>query len=98
MTSIPASRSARATTLAPRSWPSRPGFAIRTRIFFAMGPASIQKGLLPDPEDLPHHVADLAERRPRPDRVRDERHTVSVPLACLRERIEGLPGIFPVPV
>src|SRR3954468_24349946 len=32
MPSIPASRSAAATTLAPRSWPSRPGLATRTRI------------------------------------------------------------------
>src|SRR3954447_15981299 len=32
MTSIPASRSARATTFAPRSWPSRPGLATTTRI------------------------------------------------------------------
>src|SRR4249920_357636 len=32
MTSTPASRSARATTLAPRSWPSRPAFATITRI------------------------------------------------------------------
>jgi hypothetical protein len=31
MTSNPASRSVRATILAPRSWPSRPGLAIRTR-------------------------------------------------------------------
>src|SRR6476469_10789509 len=34
MTSIPASRSDRAMILAPRSWPSRPGFATTTR----MGP------------------------------------------------------------
>src|SRR3954470_8634463 len=33
MTSIPASRSARAMILAPRSWPSRPGLATTTRIF-----------------------------------------------------------------
>src|SRR5205823_3071793 len=33
MTSIPASRSALAMIFAPRSWPSRPGFAITTRIF-----------------------------------------------------------------
>src|SRR5256885_10779192 len=33
MTSMPASRSARAITFAPRSWPSRPGFATNTRIF-----------------------------------------------------------------
>src|SRR3990170_8522140 len=32
MTSIPASRNALAMILAPRSWPSRPGFAITTRI------------------------------------------------------------------
>src|SRR6185437_6935348 len=32
MTSMPASRNARATTLAPRSCPSRPGFATTTRI------------------------------------------------------------------
>src|SRR4051812_48520753 len=32
MTSMPASRSARATTLAPRSWPSRPGLATTTRM------------------------------------------------------------------
>src|SRR5262245_56422984 len=31
MTSQPASRSAPAMTLAPRSWPSRPGLAISTR-------------------------------------------------------------------
>src|SRR6476620_4334442 len=33
MTSMPASRRARAMILAPRSWPSRPGFATTTRIF-----------------------------------------------------------------
>src|SRR5665213_2237891 len=33
MTSMPASRSARAMILAPRSWPSRPGLATTTRIF-----------------------------------------------------------------
>src|ERR1700712_2969712 len=38
MTSMPASRSARAMTLAPRSWPSRPGFAMTTRILPAIAP------------------------------------------------------------
>src|ERR1700730_7252182 len=33
MTSMPASRKERAITLAPRSCPSRPGFATSTRIF-----------------------------------------------------------------
>src|SRR3712207_2959611 len=40
MTSIPASRSARAMIFAPRSWPSRPGFATTTRIFLVLVPAS----------------------------------------------------------
>src|SRR5271167_895389 len=35
MTSMPASRRARAIIFAPRSWPSRPGLAISTRIFFS---------------------------------------------------------------
>src|SRR5579863_5579420 len=38
MTSMPASRSARATTLAPRSCPSSPGFAMRTRIGVPLAP------------------------------------------------------------
>src|SRR3954454_7763889 len=33
MTSMPASRSARAMIFAPRSWPSRPGFATRILSF-----------------------------------------------------------------
>src|SRR5438132_1238391 len=37
MTSMPASRRARAITLAPRSWPSRPGLATRTRILRSEG-------------------------------------------------------------
>src|SRR5713226_8253651 len=36
MTSMPASRNARAITFAPRSWPSRPGLATRTRIFCSL--------------------------------------------------------------
>src|SRR5919202_3438496 len=37
MTSMPASRSARAMIFAPRSWPSRPGLATTTRIERAVG-------------------------------------------------------------
>src|SRR4051794_32871398 len=36
MTSMPASRSVRAMIFAPRSWPSRPGFATTTRILRLM--------------------------------------------------------------
>src|SRR6476620_6253063 len=41
MTSMPASRSARAMIFAPRSWPSRPGLATTTRILRAM-PGSLE--------------------------------------------------------
>src|SRR3990170_5897433 len=41
MTSMPASRRKRAMTLAPRSWPSRPGLAISTRIFFSVTESSL---------------------------------------------------------
>src|SRR5688572_7119615 len=45
MTSKPASRSARATILAPRSWPSRPGLATTTRILRSViiGTPSLQE-------------------------------------------------------
>src|SRR3954466_13285660 len=44
MTSMPASRSARATTLAPRSWPSRPGLATTTRMRLAELVTRVSKG------------------------------------------------------
>src|SRR5215468_3400586 len=66
MTSKPASDSARATTLAPRSWPSRPGFPtrIRTLRLSAMVPSQL---LARDDDAL--HLAralggeELADRR-----------------------------------
>src|SRR5947207_747851 len=42
MTSMPASRNARAMIFAPRSCPSRPGFAITTRIVRAMPRGSLE--------------------------------------------------------
>src|SRR3954471_9564782 len=44
MTSMPASRRARAMILAPRSWPSRPGLATTTRIFWVVLGADIGEG------------------------------------------------------
>src|SRR5689334_8711284 len=77
MTSIPASRRARAMIFAPRSCPSRPGFAITTRI--VPGTSAEYRGA-PDRHRL---VAGLAEpgkrafrvhapggRVPRPPRLR----------------------------
>src|SRR5919201_6529528 len=52
MTSKPASRRARATTLAPRSWPSSPGLATTTRMRpCAMRPSALS--LPPGPAPVP---------------------------------------------
>src|SRR3954454_24467670 len=59
MTSIPASRSARAMTFAPRSCPSRPGFATSTRIFLSL---MLEGGLLVESVNVAQRVADFAER------------------------------------
>src|SRR5678809_465596 len=58
---MPASRSARATTLAPRSCPSRPGLAMRTRMRCAGEADAIQRAVyhcgpapMPEPERTPY--------------------------------------------
>ena len=85
MTSMPASRSARAMTFAPRSCPSRPGFAITTRIFFAIraavyGREADRRGLEPRVAEprrrairLPRRGAGPAPARLRPGRARTAR-------------------------
>src|SRR3954466_12097919 len=70
MTSMPASRKARATTFAPRSWPSRPGFAIRTRS------GSDNQRLLEHAELGAQHVHHLAERAVRERALDEVRHQV----------------------
>src|SRR5262245_4566089 len=85
---MPASRSARATTFAPRSWPSSPGLATSTRILrvpgcFAAGsvvPAPVMSsengrfGVLAP--DLAQRVAHLAQRRVGPRGLEDRVHQV----------------------
>src|SRR5438105_10677774 len=80
MTSMPASRSARAITLAPRSCPSRPTLAMTTRVLRAIGAAvygraSDRRGLL----------SRLAEPRRRPVRL-PRRGRWPPPAARLRAR------------
>src|SRR6266446_9124310 len=58
---MPASRSARAIILAPRSCPSSPGFAIKTRIFFSGMKRSGDGDFFVGAEDFAHGVADFAE-------------------------------------
>src|SRR5262245_65782232 len=83
MTSIPASCSARAMNLAPRSCPSKPGLATRTRMRWPESlnlvyPAlrSHHDVLAKLSERVPQHVADFAERDPRVDAVHDGRHHI----------------------
>src|SRR5947208_2594117 len=49
---------------------------------------SIEERFLVGAEDFAHHVADLAERRLRPDRVKEERHRIVVRFARLPEAVE----------
>src|SRR5450759_5424210 len=78
MTSMPASIKALARTLAPRSCPSRPGFATRTLILSSMV-SSLERRVRPIfAEHGAQHVADFAEGRVCVDRVDDCRHQVCI--------------------
>src|SRR5450756_2922572 len=81
MTSMPASMKALSRTLAPRSFPSRPGSATRTLIFASMV-SSLERRVRPIlAEHGAQHVADFAESRVYVDRVDDCRHQVCI-TAC----------------
>src|SRR5579862_4705421 len=85
MTSIPASRSARAMTFAPRSWPSSPGFAITTLSFLIDRQSAVrnpQSAMSYDgyflvlAPDVPERVAHFADRRVGAHGLEDRRHDV----------------------
>src|SRR6266446_4442678 len=86
MTSMPASRRARAMTFAPRSCPSSPGLAITTlslRTFNLQSAiCNLQSAILNDRHFhvfAPHfteRVAHLADRRVSPDGVENREHHV----------------------
>src|ERR1700730_2026913 len=86
MTSIPASRSARAITLAPRSCPSSPGLATNTRIglFIQSDRARFPIGA----EHIPQSVTDFTERRVSADSVQNVRHRVLRTLGRAPQGIE----------
>src|SRR4029078_766903 len=104
MTSIPASRSARAMTFAPRSWPSRPGFAITTRILFVIQQLNTRDSSLgilhvalrssddcflrPFPPPFPQHIAHFSERGVRANGIEDWRHQVVRSGGCAAHRLE----------
>src|SRR4030042_2950124 len=83
MTSMPASRSARQMTLAPRSWPSRPGLAIRTLVFFSVISSSTRPGskrhrLLVFSVDVFQGIHDFSQGRIVLDGLQEKRHEVEV--------------------
>src|SRR5688572_6050657 len=89
MTSMPASRNARAMTFAPRSWPSSPGLAITTRIFRIWSVRRLnERDFLVFPPDLPEGVAHLADRRIRAHAVEERIHRVVAAARRLLQRIE----------
>src|SRR5258708_22175247 len=103
MTSAPASRSAIATTLTPRSWPSNPGFASTTLMGSVSGPGERQRGEagvdLGGLDDVGHAqvlvraVHGLAAG-PENDRrhLRAEARRVAQPARRLEFRLGGPPG------
>src|SRR5660398_280630 len=89
MTSMPASMKALARTLAPRSCPSRPGFATRTLIFSSMV-SSLERRVRPILAEYgAQHVADFAESRVRVDGDDDCRHQVCITTGSSFHLIKG---------
>src|SRR6266508_151342 len=101
MTSIPASRSARAITLAPRSWPSRPGLATKTRILpwfasvFTRGISwrdvyTLDRRLLINAINIPKGRTDFSESRISADGFNGRRHRV---IAMFGSRSQAIKGV-----
>src|ERR1700761_2649018 len=81
MTSIPASRNARAMIFAPRSCPSSPGFATTTRkglfiVLISRRASSIDDRCAILTKYLPQHVANLADGGLGPDGAHHGRHHI----------------------
>src|SRR5215471_10906096 len=99
---MPASRSARAMTLAPRSCPSSPGLAITTRSL-RMAAWSDNGRFLVFAPDFAQGVAHLAYRRVSPDGVENRRHQIVGALRRTPQPVQrplhlicaaGLPQLF----
>src|SRR5436190_17158733 len=73
MTSKPASRSTRATSFAPRSWPSRPGLPMSTRAGMSEDPRLHELAPL-----TLEHVDHLPDGAIRLGRIDEQRHEVDV--------------------
>src|SRR4051812_22118360 len=88
MTSMPASRSARAMIFAPRSWPSRPGLATTTRIL-RFEDASI--GVRSYPAALRRSAVDQLRERGHQPVDADQAH-VAAGLVAAGDRVEAILG------
>src|SRR5207245_1193184 len=95
MTSMPASRSARAITLAPRSCPSRPGLATSTRIGLFIW--SDRARFLIGAEHIPQSVTDLTQRRVGADSIQDVRHRVLRTLSRAPETVQCTDHLGTIP-
>src|SRR6202011_3105603 len=91
---MPASRSAAATTLAPRSWPSRPGLATRTRMGrivsnnLASAPSARQLALARDEQHLARAAGEGTIAEPVV-RLFDDQSGVETELGEARGRVEA---------
>src|SRR5260370_41970135 len=96
MTSMPASRNARAITLAPRSCPSSPGLATNTRIglFIQSDRARFPIGA----EHIPQSVTDFTERCVSADSVQNIRHRVRRTLGRSPQGVERPGNLRPIPL
>src|SRR5215470_13540985 len=91
MTSKPASESARATTLAPRSWPSRPGFPTRIRTLRLS--AMVSSELLArddDALDLARSLVDARDARVAHQALDGHLAGVAVAAVDLKRRVANL--------
>src|SRR5690606_31174317 len=100
MTSMPASRSAAAITLAPRSWPSSPALPSRilgvypvTCIAPLPSRSSELRGWLVGAEDLPQRTRDLTDRGVGEHRLADGRHEVVASPRRAGQPLERAPNL-----
>src|SRR5262245_37372968 len=87
---MPASRRALAMTLAPRSWPSSPGFAMITRILCTETlAASNYRRFLVFPPDFPKRIAHFADGRIPADGFDEQRHRIGRAAGAFLEGVQG---------
>src|SRR3972149_3313054 len=93
MISYPASRSARATTLRPRSCPSSPGFASRRRKALAISSiVSDDRGFAVLAVHAPQHPADLSQGHVGFDALQDRVHGVARAFGRTSQGVQTTPS------